>query len=375
MAGVADYEKASGVERVRQKAGRMGLPYAILLGVALCAIPAAGSAGEPPAKGGDRSKRQPTPYQLSGHGSPVRGISRLPGEVRGSCLQCHSTKGQRGDYPKGLFTRNDRTFCYACHRSPSPRYPAKETDRNAAGYFVGGRWPGTKVYEERHFSAHGTNDAAVYPGKKYEAGDCKNCHNPHGTANPDQLVSRYIPGGSSSSNFQLCFDCHGGANGPSGMSRESRRILNYYSQPLGREAASGHQITLSPKQRNDFSLSKLKRGDKLPCYDCHNVHGSQGSDGVRPNGKLISDQRAGFWYGLTNTLDDPAQNRRFCFGCHVEADGPPFSREVEGIKMSRIPDLPEHRTSGAKSCYACHASPKPYESDTSFNVHYVKFGS
>ncbi len=352
------------------KGVRYALPFVGILWV----LPVANFAGEPPGKTGDRSKRQPTPYQLSGHGSPERGIKQLSREARGSCLQCHSTKGQRVDNPKGLFARNDQTFCYACHQFPSTKYPAKEMDRNAAGYFVGGRWPGKKVYEERRFSAHWANSAAVYPGKKYDAGDCKNCHNPHGTANPDQLVSRYIPGGSSLGNFQLCFDCHGGPKGPPGMSRESRRILSYYSQPLGREAAPGHQITLSPKQRNDFSQAKLKRGDKLPCYDCHNVHGSQGSDGVRPNGKLVSDQRAGFWYDLTNTLDDPAQNRRFCFGCHVEADGAPFSREVEGIKMSRIPDLPEHRSSGARSCYACHASPRPYESDTSFNVHYVKFG-
>jgi nitrate/TMAO reductase-like tetraheme cytochrome c subunit len=157
------------------------------------------------------------------------------------------------------------------------------------------------------------------------------------------------------------------------MSREARRILSYYSQPLGKEAAPGHQIIQSVKQRNDFAQAKLKQGDKLPCYDCHNVHGSRGTDGVRPNAKLISDQRAGFWYGLTNTISDAAQNRRFCFGCHVEADGVPFSREVEGIKMNRLPDVPEHRAASTKSCYDCHASPTPYETDTSFNVHYVRF--
>lgn len=346
--------------------------FTVLFIVTLSALAAVSFAGEPPAKAPAPPKRPPTRYELSGHGSPERGIKRLPKEPRGSCLQCHSTKAKAGENPKGLFARNDQTLCYICHQAPSTTYPAQETNRNAAGYFNGGRWPGAKVYEEARYSAHRASSAAVYPGKQYTAGDCKNCHNPHGTTNPDQLVSRYIGGGPSPSSFQMCFDCHGEAKGPLGMSRESRRILSYYSQLLTKDTAPGHQITQSSKQRNDFGKAKLKAGDKLPCYDCHNVHGSRGSDGVRPNGKLISDQRAGFWYGLTNTLADPAQNRRFCFGCHVESDGVAFSREVEGIKMNRIPDLPDHRASGTKSCYACHASLKPYESDTSFNVHYVK---
>ncbi len=331
-------------------------------------------AGEPPPKAPAPTKRPPTPYQLSGHGSPERGIARVPKQPRGSCLQCHSTKGQKGNYEKGLFARNDQTFCYACHQAPTATYPAQESNRNIAGYFSGGRWPGAKAYEDPRYSAHRASSNVVYPGAKYPAGDCKNCHNPHGTKNPDMLVARYAGGGPATSNFQLCFDCHGEAKGPAGMPREARRILAYYAQPLTKEAAPGHQITQSMRQKNDFAQAKLKLGDKLPCLDCHNVHGSQGSDGARPNGKLISDQRAGFWYGLTNTLADPVQNRRFCLGCHVEADGTAFSREVEGIKMNRLPDFPEHRAAGTKSCYACHASPKPYDTDASFNVHYVKFG-
>jgi hypothetical protein len=361
--------------RIRRMRCWTHVPYAVTFLLAYLAYAVAGSAGEAPGKAPTPPKRVPTPYESSGHGSPERGIRRLSNLPRGSCLQCHSTKDKGGGYPKGLFARNDQTLCYACHQTPSTSYPAQESDRDASGYFIRGRWPGASVYEDLRYSVHRASNAVIYPGKKtYAAGDCKNCHNPHGSRNPyDQLVSRYIGGGPSSGNFQLCFDCHGGPRGPTGMSSEGRRILSYYSLPLVKEAAPGHQITRSSKQRNDFAQAKLKLGDKLPCYDCHNVHGSQGSDRTRPNGRLISDQRAAFWYGLTNTLTDPAQNRRFCFGCHVESDGVPFSREVEGIKMNRISDLPEHRLSGTGSCYSCHASVRPYESDTSFNVHYVKF--
>jgi hypothetical protein len=104
----------------------------------------------------------------------------------------------------------------------------------------------------------------------------------------------------------------------------------------------------------------------LPCYDCHNPHGSRGNDGVQPNAFVLSDQRTG-WSGLTDTIDDAEQARRFCFGCHIPSDGIPGSQTVEGIVMNALPDHDGHTQAATKSCYDCHG--RDYTSPTGHNVH------
>jgi hypothetical protein len=119
----------------------------------------------------------------------------------------------------------------------------------------------------------------------------------------------------------------------------------------------------------DIALSwpaHIRQGDKLPCYDCHNPHGSRGFNGQGPNAYLISDERDG-WYGLTHTKDDPAQSRRFCLGCHIPSDGVAGSLTVEGIVMNAIPDRPGHRGTDTQGCFQCHGA--AYSSSQSFNVH------
>jgi hypothetical protein len=171
-------------------------------------------------------------------------------------------------------------------------------------------------------------------------------------------------------NYELCFGCHS-TNGPLGMSEESRRIADFYDSRINSDNRAGHQIRLS----RDIALSwpsHVMQGDKLPCYDCHNPHGSMGNDGVQPNGFLLSDERPG-WSGLTDTRGDPEQARRFCFGCHIPSDGIPGSRSVGGIIMNTIPDEgPFHQTGDPTSCYDCHG--RDYSSSTGFNVHHISEG-
>ena len=107
-------------------------------------------------------------------------------------------------------------------------------------------------------------------------------------------------------------------------------------------------------------------GDMLPCYDCHNPHGSQGNSRAEPNAYALSDQRPG-WSGLTATQSDPEQSRRFCFGCHVPADGVPGSQVVEGIVMNTLSDLEPHRSTAVQGCFECHGN--DYSGPTALNVH------
>ena len=110
----------------------------------------------------------------------------------------------------------------------------------------------------------------------------------------------------------------------------------------------------------------MSLGARLPCYDCHNPHGSQGFGGGGPNKYLLSDQRPG-WYGLDSIKTSSAQARRFCFGCHKSSDGL-YGGVVEGLTLSPLPnDVAEHSASGQAHCYDCHG--RDYSSSTSFNIH------
>ncbi len=275
-------------------------------------------------------------------------------------------------------------------------YPATESSRipegfPEAGYFeynAGGlkvrgveyrnRWPGTVVYDNpgvtgaglRYYSPH-RNDTDMPIIDPEGRGSCLNCHNVHGSENPfDMLVSDYRGIGGFNeptfpSRYALCFDCHS-TFGPQGMEDANRRIADYYDSSINGDGSAGHQIMMDPDVAMSWP-SHIRAGDKLPCYDCHNPHGSQGYNGEGANAYLISDERPG-WSNLINTVSDPEQNRRFCLGCHIPSDGVPGSRIVEGIVMNAIPDEEGHGSADITGCYECHGG--DYSSSTSFNVHH-----
>ena len=150
------------------------------------------------------------------------------------------------------------------------------------------------------------------------------------------------------------------------MEPENVRIRDYYDPVLNPETA-GHRVRREPDIARSWPAS-VRVGDMLACSDCHNAHGSRGNDGVSPNAFLISDQRPG-WSGLTDTLNDPEQSRRFCFGCHIASDGIPGIRSVRGIVMNTLPaSEPEHDSFATQSCHDCHG--RDYASPTGFNVHH-----
>ncbi|MCK5618493.1 MAG: cytochrome c3 family protein [Candidatus Krumholzibacteria bacterium] len=341
---------------------------------------------------------------FSPHLDPDHGVRRIstPETPTGSCGQCHDLHAlETGDspYPKALFADNSNMLCFTqggvgpCHQAMPSNYPALETSRipegfSDAGYFEyngGGqtihgvnfrdRWPGAVVYDYPgmvrglgYYSPH-RNDPDMPRKDIAGVGSCLNCHNPHGSENPfDMLVSPYRGIGGFDeptypTRYQLCFDCHA-VFGPIGMESSGRLIQDFYDSSINGESA-GHQIRLNP----DIAISwpsHIRAGDKLPCYDCHNPHGSRGYNGEGPNAYLISDQRIG-WSNLTNTKRDPLQNRRFCLGCHIPSDGVPGSQVVEGIVMNTLPVESGHETTYINGCFECHGS--DYFSSTANNVH------
>jgi hypothetical protein len=200
-------------------------------------------------------------------------------------------------------------------------------------------------------------------------GLCLNCHDPHGgSSRRDLLVAAYGGIGGHAAigppaEYRLCLSCHG-KDGPAGMEPENRLVEDWYDGGLN-GASGGHRIRKNPRIALSWP-AHVRVGDMLPCYDCHNPHGSRGNNGVEPNAYLLSDERPG-WSGLTNTLDDPLQSRRFCLGCHVPSDGVPGSSLVEGIVMNTLSDLGAHHSDSPRSCHDCHG--RDYSGPTASNVH------
>jgi len=323
-------------------------------------------------------------YESSPHGDQNHGVyhSDTNGFAKGECEHCHRQHGACGEggYNYNLFSENTNSFCLTagCHLEPPfgmNNLPQGEAARmpegmDYQGYFEvneGGqkifgleyrvRWTGADAYQDTH-------------------GFCTNCHTPHGTGSPfDMLKGTYVGMVNSDNytedpnNYQLCFSCHNNEKGPQGMQPEkiwtdeegARFIADYYNQSINNDGFSGHQIRKSSRSASSWP-SYIKGGEKLACSNCHNPHGSRGYNNEgRPNKYLLSDERRG-WSGL-DTLDDPNSSRRFCFGCHVPSDVEPAdwgNPPVEGIIMANIADYSSsisenvHHPS-AGSCDGCHA--------------------
>jgi Doubled CXXCH motif (Paired_CXXCH_1) len=343
-----------------------------------------------------------TADENSPHLNSEHGVLRIDQQwaPRGSCSQCHDMHALdtgESPYPSALFADNTNALCYAdgagpCHSATPSNYPATETSRIPAGfaeagyfeYNVGGakvwgvqyrsRWPGSIVFDNpgmtgyTFFSPH-RNDPDMPRLDAGGLGSCLNCHDPHGSESPfDMLVAPY--GGISGhdeagypSRYELCFSCHSNF-GPGGMEPTGRYIADYYDSAMNGDHA-GHSIQMNP----NIALSwppHVRTGDKLPCYDCHNPHGSRGYNNLGPNAYVISDERQG-WNSLTNTKTDPAQSRRFCLGCHIPSDGVAGSVTVEGIVMNTIPTEDGHDSTDMRGCFECHGA--DYSSPMSNNVH------
>jgi hypothetical protein len=352
---------------------------------------------------------QPGPVTNSAHLDPDHGVLRIneTWAPRGSCSQCHVMKGPESGgppYPTLLFTENTNQLCYsaggACHQQLPVNYPADETSRipsgfpdagyfeyNSGGVMIHGveyrnRWPGEAVYENTartsvgsgYFSPH-RNDPDMPRVDSMGSGSCLNCHYPHGSNNPfDMLVGTYRGIGGSTdptypSQYGLCFQCHSHF-GPPAMDITGKLLTDFYDSSLNPDGRAGHQIRLNPQIAISWP-AHIRKGDKLPCYDCHNPHGSRGYDGAGPNAFLISDERPG-WANLADTRSDPIQSRAFCLGCHISSEGVPGSREVEGIVMNAISDRSGHRSTDFNGCFECHGA--DYTTSNSSNVHHPGAG-
>ncbi|HWI54654.1 MAG TPA: cytochrome c3 family protein, partial [Desulfobacteria bacterium] len=235
------------------------------------------------------------------------------------CMGCHQQHGSslpellkdkitEGDTP---VTGNDKTLCFKCHTNASPD----------------NRFPGKAVADavfNPHALTSSANTGVSYPGTSGQAGQCANCHDPHGSAYGTSKVSMktlrgpYNDGKTQyiAPDFTLCFGCH----------NNTSTNTKYDIQTPYNSSQGGHYIKSSG--------GNLIPGSKMPCEACHSLHGSANN-----NKYMLKDS-------LGSNLGD---GRNECLTCHQTG------KVVEGITMSPpTAVVPEH--AGTAACLSCHGS-------------------
>ncbi len=326
----------------------------------------------------------------SGH--ELEGAGGDGADLTVACGSCH---GAHRDYltnrmlPRSEIngqpvTGADTTWCLACHNDTNDwygeGYPALAAPvRDGSGYPVLGRFPGASVYADTASNAHAAIPVSAAMPRRAE-GDCLYCHEAHRSASEhDALSARYtmptaatLAADQATGEFAaLCFGCHGSRgtdafpfSAPDGAADIERFVT-------ADAPGAGHRIKTAG--------GTLPAGAPMPCYNCHNPHGSS-----RGNASLISDERG---QGLSTAT--PAGVRAFCFTCHSSSDATPRvwdsvagvyvpvgADSVEGLRRDgsypagtvlRLPPISGHAAGDTQDCYGCHGD--DYSSAGANNVH------
>jgi len=336
---------------------------------------------------------------LSCHGGPVAGAADVSsgahdafglasghaldtvasaGGLTTTCTSCHDPHASSATNPMLREKKINGTdvstagneWCLACHDDDSSWHPAayppsSAPQIDAAGYPVVGTWPGRSTYggagNAHRLIPETTQTAGTGKDVRRSAGDCLYCHAAHRGANAyDGLVATYRPTTTATlaadkargDYAALCFTCHGGSV-PSGFATAPVDIKRHVT---GDGVNAGHSIVTSG--------GILPPGAPLPCYECHNPHGSTGG-----NDSLVSDVRG----ASISTTGTPATVRRFCFTCHTtprtargwESAAETYTavapaEKVVGIPRSGgvlvLPEVDGHDQGDDRSCYVCHGS-------------------
>lgn len=302
------------------------------------------------------------PTTIKKFGTLKSDITVDPTAQNAQCVSCHD---------------NDNTWYTATNTSayPSTSSPATLTasaDTGMNSYPATGTYPGETVANSTAMNGH----ANISASGDYDKGDCRYCHSSHANGARDQLLTgrgelraMKATGGvvsdeekTNGAYASFCLSCHNSSNkGTPWAAAED--VASYVSLPAGSTEASrtaflksnaGHKITTT--------TAELPAGSSLPCYACHNPHGSS-TNAMNFNDELGTN--------LKNNDD-------FCYTCHVTSDGyvcedgnagvtvklaDAKRQTVYGIKRDgsdnsklKLSDNEGHQKGSSVSCSTCHGN-------------------
>lgn len=276
----------------------------------------------------------------SGHSVEAADVG---GDLTNICADCHDPHADSTTefrLPQQTINGNpvdgaDNTWCFACHDDAqswwtsvaSGRTTAQYTafmpapSRNTTGYPTTGTFPGETVYRSAT-NAHanipaGSMDDWVMASREATrvAGDCLWCHSGHrGKSEYDGLVDTFgapkDPVGAADlvdgDYTAVCLRCHSATLAAGITFDTAAEVPNVADSVLADTAApesfNGHRVRTSG--------GDLPVNSPLPCYLCHNPHGS-----TRNNSTLFSDT-----LGANLDTSTDAGMRAFCFTCHTTYD-------------------------------------------------------
>lgn len=313
-----------------------------------------------------------------GHWSTSGSISA--GE-RVSCAICHDNHGSTAPKLLGSYdastdsnkivgtvktvtvTANDNTVCDACHQNASASFSSGYT-RNAAGYPTDRTWPGMSTYTN---ATNGIHRALTGGGEA--AGSCNNCHDVHGTANTYDEVK----GTFTEANFGACFSCH------DGTVAGATNIKQFYPTTAGGSATQSGTLPTGTRfghrVRSNVAGATLSQDEAVPCYDCHNPHGSAAVSGLQVVTMTNSTTTVVIGDAANEiVMSSAAGVRNFCFACHTTYDnngygynGTAMAQVTSGATFEgidrvnlayklRLPSASGHNLLDSQSCYQCHGT-------------------
>lgn len=228
-------------------------------------------------------------------------------------------------------------------------------------------WPRSLVDENNYFNQRSNPNYA--PGATVLCYDCHDNHRTSGGVNdnpPDAWFN------SSRLPQDVAFDDDMKSTVPrDGMSNDN--IPGYYGNipsrtegyPVTGSGAStyisGHYVkTIDP------SLSVIKSGDKLPCADCHDPHGTVNQAFIRANlgGKSVSGKKASKRMAYDSITRDDTDSRNLCIACHGTSEQTSYTavafRDVNPSYSSNTiivkppTSISAHRSGKTTACTACH---------------------
>lgn len=355
-------------------------------------------------------------------------------DMTNRCSDCHAphaTYASSRRLPKasivtssGTFavTGANNTWCLACHNdaqdwyksTTSTAYPAASTPAvDASGYPVTGTFPGRTVYNDVTKNRHVAIPAGVITDPMVPsqtatrvAGDCQWCHTAHrGKSKYDSLPTTF--GAPATSTVTLdrtrgdyaaaCFTCHGGGSWEASGAVNIKRYA--VKTPDDASATSGHRIKTTG--------ATLPLNSPLPCYDCHNPHGSTRNNKMMLADTLGRNLEATVTAGSVTTL--ALRVREYCFTCHSTSGATPkvwdsvvvtytpattsmsfkglrrdgtllvgqirpsgYSLNQNYLRLKTLGGSDHHSQASTKSCYDCHG--KTYSGAGSPNVHAPTMG-